>query len=517
MLALAMHDDLPEAPPVLDFADEAIRRFFADLKATGGAWPEGIVYWNYGMRYAFMYLLSWEHATGRNHPVFRQPEIRNTLLFPMAFCPHGAACGFGDANAPWKPLAFHYAAAERLGLDQLPAFLDETYAPGNGQSWPSADYLVLRPRLVLNDWTSDRSGLPTPYPSKEGKLTEGTEPPTPVPSKEGNIIDGPTPSPSKEGKLTDVFGLFTGGKNLSLPSREGPGVGSSSSRSTITSQPAGPVVQLYKGISAWGWIADRPGKPGLYLSVRGGSTEVPHGHLDLLSYHCIVNDEQMISSLANTEYLDTTFSDRRFDIAEMNPPAKNTVLIGGVGIAKPATVASRIVKFSGAAGIRLDARNAFRIVYQGKNCVRFVGRLFLMLGKEAILILDRVELKHPNRIETRLHSFAKVTSGKQGARLTGKRQRLRVLFAASAPCLFRTAVTAPTRPQDPSANVLRWATEDLQEQVTLATLLVPGAGRASIALAEKNGGIVAVVTMAGRHCTLRFSKRLRIRACAKTN
>ena len=34
-----------------------------------GAWPEGTAYWNFGMRFAFAYLLSHERATGRRHPL----------------------------------------------------------------------------------------------------------------------------------------------------------------------------------------------------------------------------------------------------------------------------------------------------------------------------------------------------------------------------------------------------------------------------------------------------------------
>ncbi len=148
MLALAMYDDLPEAPRVLARVERSLGAFMGFLKQTGGAWPEGIGYWNFGMRFAFTYLLSWERATGRAHPLLRGREVRETLRFPMDFCPNGVACSFGDVNH-WAPLPYHYAAAERLNCPDVLRALD-TYrreeAPVR-RCWPTAvELLLLHPR-----------------------------------------------------------------------------------------------------------------------------------------------------------------------------------------------------------------------------------------------------------------------------------------------------------------------------------------------------------------------------------
>ena len=54
MLALAMYEDLPEAAQVLGLVEESFAAFMNHLKDTDGGCVEGLGYWNYGMRYAFM-------------------------------------------------------------------------------------------------------------------------------------------------------------------------------------------------------------------------------------------------------------------------------------------------------------------------------------------------------------------------------------------------------------------------------------------------------------------------------
>src|SRR6185503_6503117 len=73
-----------------------------------------------------------------------------------------------------------------------------------------------------------------------------------------------------------------------------------------------PFAKLYPGLH-WGVLADRWPEPGLYLSIRGGTTEVPHSHRDLLSFHLVAGGEKMIENIGVEEYLDSTFGARRFE------------------------------------------------------------------------------------------------------------------------------------------------------------------------------------------------------------
>jgi len=140
MVALAFAEHLEQAGEIISRAERSIG-FFVNHLGSDGAWDEGVGYWNYGMRYLFMYLLSHEAATGTPHPHLQQPKLSNTLRFTLDFTPGGTAAGFGDFNS-WEPLPFHYAAARRARLAELPRQLDTYLTPASfdapGETWSRA-------------------------------------------------------------------------------------------------------------------------------------------------------------------------------------------------------------------------------------------------------------------------------------------------------------------------------------------------------------------------------------------
>ena len=148
MLALAMHESVPDASRLIDAVEQSVEPFMRRLEQTDGAWEEGLGYWNYGMRYAFTYLLSRERATGRAHPLIEMPATRKTLSFPIDFSPHGVSAGFGDSNG-WAPMPFHFAAARRLRAPQVVDALvpNLRQATEDSEDWPQqAELLFLYPR-----------------------------------------------------------------------------------------------------------------------------------------------------------------------------------------------------------------------------------------------------------------------------------------------------------------------------------------------------------------------------------
>ncbi len=405
MLALAMYEDASEARELLPRANESVAPFFRLLDQTEGGWPEGIGYWNYGMRYGFIYLLSHERATGQAHPLMQLDGVPQTLSFPLDFCPHGQPCGFGDSNR-WEPLPFHYRAAERLGssdvIQVLDAYLEEHGVPLWGL-WPNAvEWLALHP---------------------------------------GTVTERPR------------------------------------------SMEAGTKAKLYGGLD-WGVLADRTSEPALYMTLRGGTTQVPHGHRDLLSFHCVVGKERLIASLGPAEYLDTTFSSRRDELLEIAPVSKNTILINGVGITPGSALdCTELVHLPGAVGFRFEATRAMGGMYDGP-AARFCGRWVLLFDQGAYLIVDHARLPRVGRVESRLHTFADVQTEDHGALLCGEHECMRITYASNVSAMFCTATTAPTTPTEPSATVLRWCTERQQEDVVLVTLLSPGEGEAKAELTE---------------------------------
>ncbi|MCE9590310.1 MAG: heparinase II/III-family protein [Planctomycetes bacterium] len=424
MLALAMLGEVSEARPVIPRAEWSFRQYMLELDKTGGAWPEGIGYWNYGMRYAFMYLLSHENATGKRHPLLHRAATRATLRFPVELCPNRVPCSFGDVNH-FHPMPFHFEAARRLVCGDVLAML-EAQVPDLSKrttGWPdAAEMLLLHPRRI---------------PKTRGA--------------------------------------------------------------------AGPVARLYKG-QDWFILADRLTAPKLYLSGRGGTTKVPHSHLDLLSFHCVVNDESMVTNLMPGEYLDTTFSARRWDIFEMGPGSKNTILINGVGVTPNSSVTTRPIRFPGAIGYRLDATSAYGDMRDGKIAT-FCGRVFLLLDAGAILIVDRVELPHVGRVESRMHTFTKAAVTKSGAALRGKRQRMSVAYACDRPAGLFTAQGAPTTP-GVGATVLRWCSQKQELAFTMATMLVPGATPGGVKITAGKGGFEVAVSTRRRRRVLRFDNQL---------
>lgn len=409
MLALSLFEALPEAQRVIDAAEASIMPYMKELEKINGAWPEGIGYWNYGMRYAFMYLLSHEQATGSKHWALEQDATRQSLYFPIEFCPNGVPCSFGDVNQ-WAPLPFHQAVARRVGADALAAELFRMYptlSPGTARrtTWPNAAETLL---LLMKP----------PGKSSEAAATKDTA--------------------------------------------------------------DGPFVHLYQG-QDWGIIADRAHQPELYMTVRGGTTEVPHGHLDLTSFHAGVRDEKVIQSQGVNEYLDTTFSPRRYDLYDTTPASKNVVLISGAGIMKPSRVVTREIRLnSDAVGLNIDATLAMG-PSRDKPAVESYHRSYLMIDRKALLVLDNVILPFDGKFESRLHTPMSITLPQEVSsdvartfceiQLTGERQKAQLHLASSAPSKLYLAESLSTSPVKP-VHVIRWIGATLSKQMAFATLIM---------------------------------------------
>ncbi len=435
MLCLAMYEDIPQAAEILPMVENSIAPFMHRLDRTDGGWPEGIGYWNYGMRYAFMYLLSHEAATGQPHPLLALEGVRKTLSFPIDFSPNGRPCSFGDSNR-WRPLPFHHAAASRLERDDILVGIDS----------------LLDTEAIAKSCTPDAA--------------------------EWVILHSECPAQCKP----------AAGEN---------------------------VIKLYRGLD-WGLLADRLPAPNIYLSVRGGSTNAPHTHLDLLSFHCMIDGELLLTNVNDAEYLDTTFSPRRNEIFEISPASKNTLLINGIGIeANSALDSTSIVESGDIKGFRLDATSAMGVSRDGERATEFCGRLILMLGERAFIVIDRVLLPHPGRIESRMHSPARVQTTKQDALIRGKAAKLRVVYDCNVPALLQTARPARTTPGSGEMTTLRWCTgRELFRDMTMAALLCPGDDAATVEIVEEdNAELVFRLAAAGLRRTIKTTEDLHLAGC----
>ncbi len=426
MLCLSMYEEVPLARRILPRVERSFKPYMEHLNETDGAWPEGTGYWNYGMHYAFIYLRSWEHALGKRHPLLKLRGARQTLSFPLDFCPNAQPCSFGDVNH-WGPQPSHYDVARELGEKQVIQGID-------------------------------------------GRLTGLTNP--------------------GGGRAAAALWLLLHDGRPALPRK-----------------PKRCGAKLYKGLD-WGIIADHMPHPELYMSIRGGTTEVPHGHNDLLSCNVVVGSEKLIANVGNREYLDTTFSSRRYELPDINAQYKNTIMLNGVGIAHGAALQqTEVIKGTGWEGVRLVATEAMGYGRDGP-AAKFCGRAALLLDDAAFLIVDRVQTRHPARVESRLHSYAEVRTFKAGALLKGAKESLRISYAANVPPVLASASTAPTTPTAPPATMLRWCTEKLHKDMVLVTLLTPGRRRAKVGVEYVDTRIRISVETADRRQTVKLKPSL---------
>ncbi len=426
MLALAMRGRVEGTEECIRRAERSIKPFMQLLRSTDGGWPEGIGYWNYGMRYAWMYLLSHERATGRAHPLLEQPATAKTMRFPLDFCPNAVPCSFGDVNA-LRPSPVNYAALTRLGQTGLVDAYDRLLASSATQKKPpwaeSAELLLFHPRAS--------------------------------------------------------------GQEKSQRNR----------------------VHVYPRLD-WGLLADRWPSPNLYLSVRGGTTEVPHGHHDLLSFHAAASDERLVENVGPREYIDSTFGPQRYEMPEFRADGKNTILINGVGVHAPAKVKTSTLTVGRRPGIRMDATDAYG-KHRDVPVAKFIGRLFLLLPGIGALIVDRVELRFAGPVESRMHTPADVKLSKASALLIGERQQMRIAWASDRPGELATATMATTTPGN-EPTILRWfVPRSTNLNATTATLLSPGRGRASVAVRTEGRRITIEATCGDTTRRVRLSTRLR--------
>lgn len=408
MLALSMHEELDAAEEILSKAEAGIEVFFGSMDDDGG-WPEGAGYWNYGMRYGYLYLLSHEAATGSPHPLFEREAVRQGALFPLLFCPHGCACGFGDVNR-FSVLAFHYRVLERLGLTEFIPVLDRIAGSEGGlgeSNWPTAA----------------------------------------------------------------LYGLLA-----------------------RTTQPAGepnlPANRLLSGIE-WGYMSDAMPNPHTYMSIRGGTAKVPHGHPDLMAFWYQVDDEQFLINAWDGRYLDTTFSAYRTELYGCSPFSKNTILLNGIGVRNDATSHTRAFEHEGLSVIKVDASDCFgQTQSYGATWLDHCARTFINLGDDRYLLIDQVRFTTEGQFEARFHTFlpVEIEAERTLVSIQGEKARLRVRMACDQPLCIREGRSCPVLPARPADTIIQVQSERLVDGITLVTLLDT----------EHNDGVLTIDREGGR-------------------
>ena len=418
MLALAFYEEIPEAAGLIPFVEKSLGEYFKCLVRNGGGSHEGTGYWNFGMSFAIRYLLSWENATGRRHPAFRIKEMNSALYFPLDF----TGLSFGD-NDSWRPTAFFFLLAERLGE-------------------PDA---AIRAAAFLPEGVEPRR-------RRKGKFAES-----------GDLLYAANCIPS----AAEV-----------REARSGRG------RKRV------PVARVCEGLE-WAAIADDRAAPRLRLTARGGSSEIKgHGHVDLLSFKCMVKGELMITDQVSGG-TGVTFRDRGHEQYDRSPASKSTLFVDGLGCRTDAACDSTTVVGGGdILGIRIDGSHAYMPGWQDV----FIGRLLLLVESTYWIVIDRVsstEKSGRRWIESRFHTYADWSRGRNWVSLRSGSERMTMCFASLGDAVMQESVGMPTLPRR-QTSVFRWMSADRYLDNVMVASLSPGARKLRLTVRRGKAGTVAI-------------------------
>jgi len=271
-----------------------------------------------------------------------------------------------------------------------------------------------------------------------------------------------------------------------------------------------PVARVYKGLG-WATLADDAVFPTLRLSARGGSSEITgHGHLDLLSFKCMVNGERMITDQAGSSPV--AYTNRGHDIYGRSAASKSTLFVDGLGCNTNAVCdATEVVEGKDILGIRTDGSHVYLPSWKDL----FIGRLFLMVENAYWLVIDRVHSANPadrHWMESRFHTFADSTRGRNWAALKSGKERMTMTFAALGDAVMQQSLGMPTVP-GPQTTIFRWMSADGYHDNLQVAALNPGGKKLGLAIRrEKAKGYAVEVTGAGGYRrTIRLSPALKLK------
>jgi hypothetical protein len=264
-----------------------------------------------------------------------------------------------------------------------------------------------------------------------------------------------------------------------------------------------PVARVYENLE-WAVIADDSMFPRLRMSARGGSNEIRgHGHLDLLSFKCRINDQTMIDDQKGG-IMSVSFTGRGQDLYSRSAAGKSTLFVDGVGTEENVRVkATEIIKADGLLGVRIDGTRAYLPRWRG-----FIGRTFLLVDSKYWLVVDTAP---GHVIESRFHTYAELETGDDWARLKKGDEQMTMQFASIGKSTMQHSRGMPVRPSE-QTKIMRWINTGRSRATLNVTALNPGTDMLELKLAEVDAGFDITVTEAdGTTRTIQLTANLNIR------
>lgn len=266
-----------------------------------------------------------------------------------------------------------------------------------------------------------------------------------------------------------------------------------------------PVARVYRGLG-WAVLADDSAFPALRLSARGGSNAIAgHGHLDLLSFKCMVNGERLIADQEGGSPV-VNFTEYGHHLYSRSAAAKSTLFVDGLGCRENAVCdLTEVVKDGDLLGIRIDGSHAYLPRWRRG----FIGRLFLMVEGRYWLVVDAAP---GHRMESRFHTYADYTRDGDSVSLASGREQLQMTFAALGGGVIQESRGMPTVPQQ-QTRIVRWIGNGVSHNSLQVTALNPGSEKLGLQLSKDKGGgfVIAVSGQDGYQRNIRVTPSLELK------
>ncbi len=266
-----------------------------------------------------------------------------------------------------------------------------------------------------------------------------------------------------------------------------------------------PLARIYKGLD-WAALADDSAFPALRLAARGGSSKITgHGHMDLLSFICMVNGERMIDTQRDHGYISTTFTGRGHEIYSRSAAAKSTLLVDGLGCREDAVCnITEVEKEDDLLGIRIDGSNIYLIRWKKE----FIGRLFLMVENRYWLVIDAA----PGHImESRFHTYADCSIGKDWVSMKSGKENMMMTFSSLGEGAMQKSTGMPVLNQE-QTKIFRWISPVEKDNLHV-TALNPGTEKLRLKLSKEgeDGFAIEVSGEEGYKRTIHITSELKLK------
>ena len=200
----------------------------------------------------------------------------------------------------------------------------------------------------------------------------------------------------------------------------------------------------------------------------------------------------MITDQQDGPYMQSTFTKRGTELYGRSAASKSTLFIDGLGCDGNVTCdKTEVVKGDGLLGIRIDASHIYLPRWKDK----FVGRLVLLVDNRYWLVIDHMlgsDAVDKHWMESRFHTLAEATQGRNAVALKSGKERLQMTFAALGQGMLQQSLGMPSTPNVPRTTIFRWLGKACLADNLHVVALNPGSQRLRLAVSNSKANRYAI-------------------------